>query len=139
MKLTESTVNNPRNFIFGGKAEFTISNTKSGNSYKYKVNRSKKNASMYFIRFAKGNESYKYAGFLYNDGKSINFVKGKKGICEKTDPAIRGLFYAIKYGDKALPNPMEMHHHGRCCCCGRALTDKESVERGMGPICAGVK
>ena len=26
---------------------------------------------------------------------------------------------------------------GRCCSCGRDLTDPESIERGIGPICAG--
>ena len=26
---------------------------------------------------------------------------------------------------------------GECCCCGRELTDPVSIERGIGPICAG--
>lgn len=26
---------------------------------------------------------------------------------------------------------------GRCCSCGRELTDPESIDAGIGPICAG--
>jgi hypothetical protein len=33
---------------------------------------------------------------------------------------------AMKYGKLA----------GRCCSCGRDLTDPESIERGIGPVCA---
>jgi hypothetical protein len=32
---------------------------------------------------------------------------------------------AIRYGQKT----------GHCACCGRALTDKTSIARGVGPIC----
>lgn len=28
------------------------------------------------------------------------------------------------------------HLHGRCVCCGAELSDPESVERGIGPVCA---
>jgi hypothetical protein len=39
-------------------------------------------------------------------------------------------------------NPMEAavrfgRQTGRCSCCGRELTNKESIEAGIGPICAG--
>jgi hypothetical protein len=27
--------------------------------------------------------------------------------------------------------------YGTCCCCGRTLTNEESIENGIGPICAG--
>lgn len=35
-----------------------------------------------------------------------------------------------KYGFK-------LYHIGRCGACGRALTTPDSVERGIGPVCAG--
>lgn len=28
------------------------------------------------------------------------------------------------------------HLYGRCCCCGATLTDEDSIEAGIGPICA---
>lgn len=34
---------------------------------------------------------------------------------------------AVAYGQRT----------GTCACCGRELTDPESIERGIGPICAG--
>lgn len=29
------------------------------------------------------------------------------------------------------------HEFGSCCMCGRELTNAESIERGIGPVCAG--
>jgi hypothetical protein len=34
---------------------------------------------------------------------------------------------AVRYGQKT----------GKCSCCGRKLTNKVSIEMGIGPICAG--
>lgn len=64
----------------------------------------------------------------------------------KIDPA--GIFspaYAATAEDIALieataANPLEMavaygRRTGSCACCGRTLTDKTSIERGIGPIC----
>ena len=29
-------------------------------------------------------------------------------------------------------------HEGKCLCCGRTLTDSDSIQRGIGPVCAGI-
>lgn len=137
--LQSADIIHPLAFIFGGNAEFTIRNVQSGNGYKYNVIRSKKDRNVYFIKFCdKRNGEWTYAGFFRrsSNGVGVSFIKGKKGRCDKEDAPIRGLFYAMNHGQDKLPAPMEMHHHGRCCCCGKVLTDKTSVEKGMGPICA---
>ena len=38
----------------------------------------------------------------------------------------------------ALPKTVEVWHEGICGRCGRKLTVPESVERGLGPECAGL-
>lgn len=134
-KAVSAEISKPFAFMFGGKAEFTIANTKSGNSYKYRIRQSDKKPEMFFVRFTSGNGNWQYAGILIKRDNAVSFVRGKKGCCDKEDAPIRGLFYAMNHGQDKLPAPMEMHHHGRCCCCGKLLTDKESVERGMGPVC----
>lgn len=43
-----------------------------------------------------------------------------------------------RYGtppDGRFPSGVEVRHDGRCSRCGRALTDPESIDVGMGPIC----
>lgn len=142
-ELACAVVNNPREFMFGGKAEFTIKNTSSGRFYKYRITRSKSNEDIYFVRYTTSKDSWEYAGFLRVEkgtlfDKSeyvVKYSKGRNGTLDENAPAIRGIFYAIKHGDGPLPAPMEMYHHGRCCACGKPLTNKDSVERGYGPEC----
>lgn len=39
----------------------------------------------------------------------------------------------------SLPSFDRLWHTGCCAACGRKLTDSESILRGLGPVCAGVK
>ncbi|NNM34462.1 MAG: hypothetical protein HKO53_15395 [Gemmatimonadetes bacterium] len=42
-------------------------------------------------------------------------------------------------GEKSDGTPFAVRclHEGRCACCGRKLTTPESIDRGIGPVCAG--
>lgn len=125
----DTTILNPRQFITGGKAEFTIKNTNTGNKFEYKI--VKKN-DLFFINVRPdAHKRWLYAGFL---NKDLNFIQGKKGCLTKNTPEVKGILYAIKFTN-TLPLPMTMHHHGRCACCGKKLTDEESVRLGIGPTC----
>jgi hypothetical protein len=62
----------------------------------------------------------------------------KKGT--SPTPATQGFVWLLDqlYNPKA-PNhwgQVEMYHMGACGRCGRPLTDPESIQRGLGPICA---
>lgn len=134
----KNEVKNARNFIFGGNAEFTIKNIVSSKEYKYNIRKSKnkyEDKELFFVRVKNGKD-FEYAGciFKFLNGKFV-YNKGKKGNLDITDPAIKGIIYAINRGNNALPHPMKMIHHGHCACCGRKLDDDESIERGFGPIC----
>ena len=128
-----------KDFIFGGKADFTIKNVVSNIEYKYKVNKSKNKSKdgkeLFFVKVKNGHD-FVYAGYIckFVDG-TFFYSKGKKGTLDNTAPAIKGIIYAINRGNNKLPHPMTMIHHGRCACCGRKLDDDESIERGFGPIC----
>lgn len=121
------------NFILGGHSEFTIKNIRSGNGFKYKVSRSKKKDTLYYVRVANGN-SYEYAGCLFTDN-GIRYFKGKNGTLEVDSDPIKGLMWSIRKGNHSLPRPMVMYHHGKCACCGKSLNDVVSIERGFGPVC----
>jgi hypothetical protein len=66
----------------------------------------------------------KYLGKITSSGMDSRIPDEVKAVLEEAakDP----LTAAIRYGKLS----------GSCSCCGRTLTDPESVERGIGPICA---
>jgi hypothetical protein len=130
---TNIVVDDVKTFILGGKSEFTILNQTSHVSYKYKVTQSRDDEKFFFIKVFDG-QSYQYAGYLIM-GDLITYGKGKKGTRDISDPAIKGLLWALRRGHRALPEPMVMYHHGRCACCGKTLDDPKSIIRGIGPVC----
>ena len=127
---SRAEVMEPLTFLFGGKAEFTIKNVDSGNSYKYKVSCNPKNEKMYFVSV-----DSEYAGVLIDDGVGIKYCQGKKGHYSVDATPIKGIMYVLRHGNTPLKAPMSMTHHGRCSFCGKALNDPESVVRGFGPVC----
>ena len=132
-KMAKVEVKDSLSFIFAGRAEFTIENVLSGVSYKYKVSKSQRD-DMYYVCVKSGSE-WVYAGYLRNKDGLTCYKQGQKGELGVQEPAIKGLVYAIKKGNRTLPRPMLMYHHGKCGCCGRSLDDEESILRGFGPVC----
>lgn len=49
----------------------------------------------------------------------------------------KGAIYRLTAGDRLSPEEAARYGQvtGRCACCGRELTNEESIERGIGPIC----
>ena len=56
------------------------------------------------------------------------------------DPAIKAMLWGtltrIRDGEAEAVFAEAGKRLGKCCMCGRDLSDQESVERGIGPICA---
>lgn len=134
--LSTTEINDAIGSILGGKSEFSIINTNSGTTFKYRVNVNKKDTDMFFVRVADKSVSYQYAGFLRKlaDG-TFKYVQGKRGMYSISEAPIRGITYAMNKGHNPLPRPMIMVHHGKCARCGKSLDDVESVRRGFGPVC----
>jgi len=125
---------NIKQFIFAGRAEFTILNTLNGVSHRYHV-KANKDKRIYFVS-VKIERGYKYAGFIKMDDKGnvLEYVKGAKGLLDEHSQQIKGLMWVIKNANNMHP-AIKVLHHGRCAACGRELTDDESIRRGLGPIC----
>lgn len=68
--------------------------------------------------------SHEYALKLTEDGKWEYAPGAIKNLRPETKMTLE---YAAAYGRRT----------GRCMVCGRTLTKKESVDAGIGPICAG--
>lgn len=130
------------NYITSGKGTFTI----VGNStrYTFKAGQSKDdqgNLSPVFIKVLTGPDNtsdYQYIGFLrLND--ILNLQAGRKG--NQQHPAFKALWWVLQAalrGKWDALQQVEFWHEGTCGRCGRALTVPESIERGLGPKCAGL-
>ena len=122
-----------REFIFGGRAEFTILNTINDIKYQYHV-KANEAGNIWFVS-VKIDGGYRYAGFIKkNNENEYEYIKGKKGMLSADSVPIKGLLWVIRHADNMHP-AIKVIHHGRCAKCGKELTDEESIERGFGPIC----
>lgn len=144
--------------MIAGKATFTIKNTVSKNRFTYRIKRMK-TPDMYdakdqrnawrFVQLMTGpnNElSYSYFanikilnGIDYTGPHSFEYQFGKKAKVLKEAQGVKVFEWVLsKLISGTLPANVEIWHEGTCCKCGRKLTDPDSIERGLGPECAGI-
>jgi len=115
---------------------FTVKSKKTGKDFTYKIGRSEYNGKWYtHVKVESMYMNFKYLGSYFN-GK----LK-KKGEFINTPSAI-AIAYVLKKIEEGkselLDTQIELMHMGKCVACGRPLTDSESIERGLGPICDGI-
>jgi hypothetical protein len=120
-------------FILAGSSVFTLKSGRTGQHYTFEVDASE-DGSMHFAKVRGGeDQAGHYIGFV---GKGGRMVAGKKGKGDA--PSFKALDWTLaKLAAGAMPDVLEVWHEGRCGRCGRALTDPESIETGLGPICRG--
>ncbi len=137
---TTHTINAPddqNDFIFGGKAVFTLRSIKTGVRFTYKVTASK-DGKVFFVSVLTGSNNetdYSYMGIIPGDCQAMgkaNLRATAKSRITPAAPSFRALQWAL--GNLGSP-AMEFFHEGRCCRCARRLTDPESITIGMGPEC----
>ena len=114
---------------------FTIKSKATGKDFTYKIKRSEfKNRWYTHIFVEQHYMEFKHIGTYFN-GKIF-----KRGG-EITTPAAIGIsFVLFKVENRHfewIDRQAEIMHAGSCLLCGRTLTDAESIERGLGPVCAG--
>jgi hypothetical protein len=126
-------------FIFAGKAVFTVSNG-DGKHYTYMVatvkDRFRDDGNVSFVSVLTGPDNtkdYSYIGML--DG--TNFRATSKSVLPATSEPSRVFSWAVRqvYNQTPLPESYEITHAGRCGRCARLLTEPVSLETGIGPEC----
>jgi hypothetical protein len=120
-------------FIYAGNATFTITNTKTGNRFTYKIRKAKDN-NIYFVSVLTGSDntsSYSYIGFIKNG----IFNSSKKSKITSNSTSFKVFSWFIININK-IPAIIQVLHEGNCGRCGRKLTTPESIERGIGPECS---
>lgn len=119
-----------RDFMTAGKAVLTLRSEKTGARFTYRV-RKAKDGGAYFVSYREG-PSYEYMGMIKNDFLTTT----SKSTVTPDSVEFRAFHFAwnnLVAGK--IGNHLEIWHEGRCGRCGRALTDPESIERGIGPEC----
>jgi len=114
-------------------ADFTIKSLATGKDYTYAISRSEFKGKWYtHIKVETGYLEFKRLGSYFN-GKI--YQKGQV-VDSPSAVAIGFVLKKVEEGKIAfLDANVEVMHKGCCLRCGRALTDAQSIERGLGPVC----
>lgn len=115
-------------------AEFTIKSKKTGKDFTFKIKRAEWNNAWYtHVYVETGYLQFKRLGCYFN-GKIFN----KHAVVDS--PSAVAIGFVLDKVEKRqfeyLDRNTELMHLGKCLCCGRPLTDADSIQRGLGPICA---
>lgn len=131
-------------FLLAGNAILTVRNSETGNRFTFKVVEDKDNegnpTGRHYVKVMTGpdnNSSYTYLGTIF--GRNV-YQHGKKSHIGQDAMSARAFNWVWRRltSGKELPECIEVWHEGRCGRCGRRLTVPESIETGLGPICAGL-
>ena len=135
------TINIVKNFITGGHAIFTVASP-SGEHYTYTVSKPKdfnELSPIWFIGVLAGPDNhsdYRYLGIIRKDGVVALTAKSKFEVTSKAYSVAKWAVKVVWEG-KTIPEGYSIRHSGKCGRCGRQLTHPESLDTGIGPICAG--
>lgn len=128
-----------RAFAESGQAIFTIVSKKSGNRFTYRMRgleQPPKPLTQFFVDVLTGPENsndYTFIGTVFTIGAAPGFYPSRKSRISSDAPSVRGFKWCWANLDS---EDFELWHAGACGRCGRQLTDPESIERGLGPVCA---
>jgi len=125
-----------RRFALAGRARLTLVSERTGQRFTYRVEAKKGSADFFFVSVLTGPENsrdYTYLGCIARD----RFVNDRRLRIGADAPSRRGFawFWERVSAGHEIPE-CECWHEGRCGRCGRALTVPESIESGLGPVCA---
>lgn len=128
-------------FIFAGKAVVTLTSSKSGKHFTYKIRqKTNENGSVtpFFVNYLYGpnnnwNGDWAYTGFILDD-KRKDLISGKKGTGgSESFKALNWALWQLSLG--RIPDTLTIQHNDTCGRCGLELTDPISVATGIGPVC----
>lgn len=126
-------------FLFAGKAIFTIRNNDTGNRFTYRVLRPKRiTDDVYFVSVLTGsdnNSSYTFFGTIFDKTTFKISKKTKIGMDSMSIKAFMW-FWKTLLSNQPFPPQVQIWHEGLCGKCGKKLTVPESVDIGLGPVCA---
>ncbi len=126
------------NYITGGKGIVTLKSC-TGIHYTYlweSPSKNKNNDGRMFVKVLINGCDWVYVGMF----KDRNFHLTKASHFSLHSPIVKGVYFILKLMFKPDFHDDRMHlfHEGVCSRCGRPLTNPDSLEIGIGPICRGL-
>lgn len=131
-------------YAMAGNATLTLSSLKTGARYTYRVKRADakpgdRYPAPWFVGLLTGpdnEQDYAYLGMVGTNGFRLT-GKSKHAL---NSPTVLAFIYFYEKVVRAgtLPDSLEVRHCGTCGRCGRTLTVPASIDRGIGPECAGM-
>lgn len=144
-----------RTFAFAGKAVFTAVSGRDGSHVTLRITKAKDRAraqgwpveAPYFLSVrtnrdnAEGwSNAWAYLGIVNRAG--VVTVTGRSRSQERPEYAralqVAVWLFRVAFEDGKLPTGYAIKHEGLCGRCARKLTDPASIDRGIGPECAGL-
>ena len=129
-------------YFKGGKGRFTLVSKVTGNRFTYRL-RPPKDAEdnprapifVAVLTAPDNDRAYSYVGCIWPDG---GFKHGRKSRLAADAPSVVAInWFTNRVAITDALEKVEFWHEGVCGACGRTLTVPESIERGIGPKCAG--
>jgi len=130
-------------FLFAGRAKFTLVSTATGTRYTYQVTKARgnKTTAPWFVSVLTGSDNehdYSYMGCIFPDKPHTLRHTAKSRVTAEAPSAKAFAWYLAKLAEASeQAHRVEFWHAGECGRCGRELTDPNSIESGLGPVCAG--
>jgi len=121
--------------LLAGSALITVQSGATGDHLTYRIKKAK-DKELFFVSVLTGPSSYSYMGVIADTAKPEIKLTGKSRISEKAK-SYQVLSWVLRNLGSDNLNQATLMHNGLCCKCGRTLTTPESIERGIGPRCAG--
>lgn len=125
-------ITNPAEFLFAGKAEFTLQSKATLAHFTFRISASE-DGRMFFVSLLTGGGK-QYAGCIPAANRTeFRTTRGSK--VGRDHRGVVALEWFLKHQDS---DQVELHHCGKCARCGRKLTTPESIARGIGPECLSI-
>lgn len=132
-------------FALAGNARLTLVSKKTGQRFTYRVRQPIDNDSptkrgdVHFVQVLTGADNtgdFTFLGTIFNNRE---FRHGRRSRISRDAPSAKAwAWFWPKLTKGHMPETIQLWHEGRCGRCGRALTVPESIDRGIGPDCAGL-
>lgn len=129
-------------FMLAGNAYVTFQSRRTDTRFTYRVQAAEPRAGdthepPHFVAVLTGSDndsSYEYLGCIY---RRLAYAHGRKSRVAPDAPsavAFAWVWKRLSAGE--MHSELAVYHEGRCGRCGRRLTTPESIETGLGPVCA---
>lgn len=117
-----------KDYMFAGKAIFTIESTKIDKRFTYKV---KKSGHFYKVSFLYEPDKYRFMCMINKDDLCTFKVR-----CGEEDPRYKMFKRFCDFvSTNTYPDTCKVYKSIYCARCGRRLTTPESIKDGLGPNC----